>query len=449
MNSFVKDFSQDKIQSDEKLIRDYFANNGIMFEGKALPFEVRPYLMSQEKDSRVQKGFKTFYQLLEKIIDLYNSHEEIRDFFGYEKVVDQLIRQDQGYKAHIHLARFDYTFDVEGQPKIYETNSECPGGLLLMRKIFQGYQKTEIFRHLKFHLPEQMNTYPHYEGPVFGNSLLEVARENIRNRSSNQIFDFAIFNSQSNTMTNEVSLMVEELQNLGHRCSTDYVERTMLLNGRLTSQGRPIDLCYQKFDYNNGQEIPFTYDPDLVQDYLEAIKEKKVLALNSFASSYLIENKLVLAMFWEPKLSCYFSEEELSFARKICVPTHKVSTMTTVELDKIRLNKENFVIKKGLDTRGRSVILGKNVCPQVWQNALEEAFKSPTEAFVVQDFVPHEIILNFCGQNFISHAYFLLCGKPIGPLTRYSSSEITNVGQRGALGICFRGSAAEPEGFHE
>ncbi len=420
-------------KSDHEKMSEFLLKNEIHFEGRALPFTITPYLIPESKNTQLQRDFSDLYRILNRVIELYKNSDKVRSYFSYNKTLEKLIILDQGYKNPIHLARFDYTLDTNGEAKIYELNSECPGGMLLMRKIFAGYQETQTFKNLKLQYDEKLGIFSHYTQPRFSKSLLDIHQE-MRPLATPSI---AILNSKYNTLTNEVSLMLKELEELGLTAQKGFVEDSTFDGSSLKISGQEINICYQKFDYNESQEIPFTQDPDSVQDYLLAIKTGAVMATYSFASSYLIENKATLGLFWHPKLKELFTPEELNIVKRTCTPTHHLSLLSENQVQEILDNKEKYVLKKGLDTRGRSVQIGKNTDKLVWTNCVLKAWKNTQEHFVIQDFIAHETMITEHGPQFVSHAYFMLRGEPVGPLLRFSSSEITNVGLKGSLGICF------------
>lgn len=421
------------LENDREKISEFLYQNEIQFEGRALPFTITPYVISASKHIQIQQDFSGLYQVLDRVIELYKESTQVRSYFAYKKSLENLIILDQGYKNPIHLARFDYTFDAKGDAKIYELNSECPGGMLLMRKIFSGYQETQTFKKLSLQYGDRLGLFSHYTQPRFSKALLDVHQE--KNPFTKP--SIAILNSKFNTLTNEISLMLEELEELGVMASKGFVEDSTIEGGSLKVSGKEVNLCYQKFDYNEAQDIPFTCDATAVQSYLTAIKNGKAIATNSFASSYLIENKATLGLFWDPEMRKLFTPQEINIVESTCIPTYKLSRLHEAHVKDILNHKEQYVLKKGLDTRGRSVQIGKNTDTATWKKSILEAWKNTEENYVIQDFVAHETMVTENGPQYVSHAYFLLRGEPIGPLLRFSSSEITNVGLKGSLGICF------------
>jgi len=134
---------------DRRVLENYLVRRKILFEEKPLPVEVCPYLISEDIDVRLQITFEKFHNIIEKIIDLYLSQKDVRNFFKFSAAHDELISLQYAYHPRIHFCRFDFTFNKNNEPIIYETNAACPGGLLLMKLIYQGFQETQVFKKLR------------------------------------------------------------------------------------------------------------------------------------------------------------------------------------------------------------------------------------------------------------------------------------------------------------
>lgn len=422
---------------DRKYLADYLSREGILFEGRPMPFEILPYMIPALADAEAREKFTRFHALLEKTIDLYSRHVDIRDYFNFNKTVEDLISSPCPYSPRIHLCRFDYTFGPDGGPVIYETNSACPGGLLLMRKIFAGYRKTGLYQDLSKLQGVKVSGYDYFTEPVFSRSLgrLYSAAKNV---PANKPV-VAILTSRSKTLTNEVGLMVEELSAAGYEALNVFVEELEYTGGKLLGRGRQIDLCYQKFDDHIGCEYPFTPESVPARDYARALREGAAMGVNSFASTYLIESKMTLALFWEKDFEHHFTREELNFARALTTRTEVLCRQDDNAVRRFKAEKDFLVLKRSLDTRGRSVLIGLHTPQAVWDKAVEDSRGETSFPYVLQRYCGHEKYTDAGGTlQYISHAYFVLGGEAIGMFTRHSSSPVTNVGRCGMLGIPFK-----------
>jgi hypothetical protein len=112
-----------------------------------------------------------------------------------------------------------------------------------------------------------------------------------------------------------------------------------------------------------------------------------------------------------------------------------VNRLDAVELDECLENKGDYVLKKSLDTRGRSVTVGQEVNATEWAAGLKNARQDRFANYVIQGYEPPEASMSGGQKMFTSHAYFLLQGIPSGAFTRAARSNITNVGHGGAVQV--------------
>lgn len=232
--------------------------------------------------------------------------------------------------------------------------------------------------------------------------------------------------------------MIDELTGVGFEAVSLFVEDLEYTRGKLLGHGKVIDLCYQKFDDDISWEYPFTPDADSARKYVKALRERNVIGVNSFASTYLIESKIVLALFWDKCFEKYFTQEEIALSRSITARTELLCRQGNEGIKRFKAEKDSLVLKKSLDTRGRSVMLGRDTPQAIWDKTLEDNRFNPKQSYVVQTYQGHEQYSDINKQaRYISHAYFIVAGEPVGMFTRLSSSPVTNVGKCGRTGIAF------------
>lgn len=425
----------DVYAEDRRFLANQFLEQGVTYEGRPEPFEILPYLVTFAQNEETKALFKRFHALLEKTVDLYRESEEIRRYFNFGKAVESMILLSCRYSPRIHICRFDYTVRGNGSPVIYETNSACPGGLLKMNRIFGAYKLTRLYRDLCASPGRDIAAFEYYKAPVFTAELVRLYSR-VSGRKSPPVV--GILNSRHKTLTNEIGLMLDELQSCGLRAVNAYVEELSYENGRLVGGGMPLDLCYQKFDDDLSCEYPFTPDTGSAMKYISALRDGSVIGINSLASTYLVENKAILGLYWAPQFEGYFSREELDLARRITARTELLPLQDDARMGEYREEKDSLVLKRSLDTRGRSILIGKDTPQEVWDKILAQERTNVSAPYVVQEFHPHEHYADAeLRRRYVSHAYFLVAGSPVGMFTRISESSVTNVGKCGKTGISF------------
>lgn len=421
------DYPDDLAQESQKQLELFLQNRGVTFEGKPLPVQIRPYVYDQALSETCRNYFERFFNILEKTEQLYKNNVEVQSYFGLQPCHHELVTLNRNIEPFNQLCRFDFMFDSDNNPQIYETNTACPGGLLLTPIIASLVKETPLFELL---LKDKISysLFPHQKKDYF----VEVASESFR-QMTGKLPNIAILNSRHNTLTNEISLMAESLTRAGIENEVCFVEDLEYSDNEVVSPKKKlrIDICFQKFDNALSSEgiAHFGATRDSVKQYIEAIRDAKVIVINPFVSHYLIEQKSTLAFLHDPEMQKLFEPKERDLIKKIIPYTVLKSRATTQNFTE----KENWVLKKSLDTRGRNVIMGSEVDESEWLAHLKK--DSINENYILQQRVPSEIFKEKNSQFYISHAAFLVQGKYVGMFPRFSNEPLTNVGRNGFLGI--------------
>jgi uncharacterized circularly permuted ATP-grasp superfamily protein len=165
-----------------------------------------------------------------------------------------------------------------------------------------------------------------------------------------------------------------------------------------------------------------------------------MLIVNSFPSSLVAENKRTLAILLNPKIRQYFTMEENEAIDQLLPLTYSFTNKNdNKELQQeIMKNKNKYVIKRTIDTRGRGVWVGANCSQYEWNKLVHQSIGGP---YIVQEYIPHQQDEVYSAENqpvlsnmYSNMAIFIISGKPAGLIARASRDVITNVGKSG----CFR-----------
>ena len=206
---------------------------------------------------------------------------------------------------------------------------------------------------------------------------------------------------------------------------------------------KKIDLCYNKFDCTLEEfEIPFSRYSKNIRPYLEAIKNKHVISVNSFQSMYLPENKAFLYYLKTPEFLDQIDEENRQMIENIIPKTFLLEEYSNEEEINLFSNKDQLVLKKKYDTRGRNVLIGKFCSSNEWNKALRRILEKNSKEYIIQEYCPaisffpcknHAKIWCHPSKLYTTLSYFLFSGNPLGPFVRTSSLPVTNIGISGIL----------------
>lgn len=414
-------------------------SQGICHEQKAIPFQGLPYVMTRRTFENAANRFHRLFDILERVIDLYLSEPEIRDFFRLQPRHDRLIRMGAGYRPRIQYCRYDFTLDERGTPRIFELNSHSPAAATYSGYFMRMLQNSRCLAQLREHGLKPVQT-PLEKPGAFAKAMLRSAEQSGHLRAGRNV---AVLNSRYLTMHTELDHIAEQFRAEGCHVVRCFVEDLSFDGRQLLYGDIPVQLTFNKFDDTHGPEAyecAFSRTTAEVQAYLDAYEANAVFGVNSFPSMYLPEQKSTLALLWSPLLHQYLSLEDIVLIEEIVPRTLLVRHLSSEELAIVATQRERYVLKRSLDTRGRSVIIGRGTTDADWQQSLAAARAEPAgDDFVLQELAPVEQYVTRQLHDgvpttiFTSLACFLFQGEPTGLIVRTSTEETTNVGRQGFM----------------
>jgi uncharacterized circularly permuted ATP-grasp superfamily protein len=437
--SYADLLNRDQVAGDREDFGRTLLARGIRHEQKAVPFDPRPLLISGDVYERIAESFQRLFPLLERGIELYLSDESVRGFFNLAPRHDSLIRLGGDYSPRVQVCRFDFTLDGAGRPLIYELNTHCPAGATYAVHYAElaGRSRTQA---LLDQLGLARRPVPLEQPNSFAAAMLASAAQNGRT-----VRGVGVLNSRYLTMKTELDHIVGQFRALGVPAVCCFVEDLRFIDGELRYQDLPIDLTYTKFDDSWGPdayECAFSRTTAEVAHYLEAYRAGAVLAVNSFPSMYLPEQKSMLAFLHSKQFASCCTEAERALISEVVPHTEIVRLAGSATLNRIAEHRADYVLKKSLDTRGRSTVMGRSVSAASWLRALAEALATePGDDWVVQRLAaPIESKMDRLDGGaaetvFSTLACFLFAGSPAGLIVRSSAEETTNVGRSGFIQV--------------
>lgn len=423
----VCDYSEELIDDSQRQLDLSLKQRGITFEGKSLPVQVKPYIYSETLSEHCRELFEGFFLILKKTEQLYRANEKVRAYFNLEPSLHELVSIENPTIHFNQLCRFDFMFDRNGIPQIYETNTACPGGLLLTPIVAELAAKTPLFKYL--FSEKKYSWFSHQTNDYFAEVVSQTFYE-----SRGVLPKVGLLNSRYNTLTNEMTLMAESLNRFGIPNEVCFVEDLHYSDEGVYSPNQKLllDICFQKFDNALSEEkvAHFGATRASVSRYIDAIRGNRIAAINPFSSHYLSEQKSILSFLHDDEMQDLFEPAEQNLIKQI-VPYTELATKFN---EKKKYDKNDWVLKKSLDTRGRNVIIGSEVDQAEWLQSLHMS-GAQMEGFVLQKKVKSEIVKDKSSTLYVSHAAFLVRGRYVGMFPRFSTEPLTNVGRNGFLGI--------------
>jgi hypothetical protein len=435
--SFADLVPMDEVRADAADFERGLVRSGVLYDTRAMPFDPRPLLIGSSTYDVIVDRFERLFPLLERSIDLYLAEAEVRRFFNLAPRHDELIRIEAASGHQIGVCRYDFTVSASGIPQIYELNTHCPSSATTAVYFGELAAGSRVQARLDA-LGLRRRALPLERRNSFATAVRAAAAA-----AGHPVSGVGVLNSRYLTMTNELDNIVKQFREIGLPVARGYVEDLSYRNGQLVLAGLPVDLTYNKFDDSSGPdafECAFSRTTAEVDAYLQAYRDGAVHAINSFGAMYLTEQKSALAFLHSDLFAQHSTEAERALVAEIVPYTVVIRRADARMLDQLATQRERFVLKKSLSTRGRDMMIGRSVTDQDWHRALAEARAAEaSEDWVAQRLAPGlESTLNPIDGGdpvpvFTNLACFLFAGQAVGLFIRTSVEETTNIGRLGFM----------------
>ena len=418
--------------SMERVINDALSRAGVLFETRSLSLMHLPFLFGANLKSNLEAKFARLHKVIERIPALYLASAPVRAFFRLPPMMDEFVRINCNVDPNVFLCRYDFSLTQSGSPRIYELNAAAPAALSFSPYFFQALTATNLFAQIKSQVPFTMEPFLAQREQL----LMRGIKEFLSAKCGIAQPTLGIVNSRINTMVNELGVMEREASEMGLNVVRSFVEDLHLEGINLLANGKKLDAVFAKIDITPGSdfECPITRCQADIEALLGGIRAG-IPYINPFCSSFLIDNKSTLAFLQSELANPILDQSERALIEEIVPLTKILHQLSSRELNHISANKDQWVLKKSLDTRGRSVVIGRAISSLEWSHALEGARRDGSDNYVVQQFEPPEYCISGGQPLFTSHAYFLLKGQPCGAFTRTSKTLVTNVGSGGSVQV--------------
>jgi len=396
---------------------------GVKFETRDIPISPYPYIVSSEVSAKLDASCSVLHRVVEKVVSQYKTDTKIQGYMNLHKKFHDLVLKSPVTKPCVMFCRFDFCL-VDSQMKLYEVNSACPAGLQISRDVYSAYVSSDIINDLNINYNLGLKAFPVNIQDSF--TMLVKAALKETDIKFDKSLTVGLLNSKHNTMINELKSFKQELNREDINCEIGFVEDVEYRDGSMFLNQKRVDACFQKFDNNvhsDDYQTAFSKNKEEVADYIQAVEDNAVIQINPFSSMFVGESKTLLALIKEPSFNYLFDEEELKVIEEVVPDTRKCSDENVKMAVAM---KDDWILKRSLDTRGRNVIIGRECSQHDWQLRLEQAAVENAD-YVLQ----HCHIAEKSTSYYTTQALFMIAGKPIGMISRTSANKVTNVGKNG------------------
>ncbi|MDP3919901.1 MAG: circularly permuted type 2 ATP-grasp protein [Candidatus Omnitrophota bacterium] len=403
------------------------------FGDKATPCFIKPFFLTEHVTRQLQHVTSRFVSMLEKVIQAYFSHPELRPIFGLTKIAAKYMDVDPGYMRNIIIARPD-GFLNGNRLEFIEFNCDSPAGA--------GYADIQEQILRKCFFVRELRSQWHFR--KFGRlsallrALVDCYHEHggAKKHPSIAIVDWRTIRTMS-----EFVIIKKYFESRGYPTVIADPRDLRLRSGKLYAKDFRIDLVYRRAIFRELMQ-----KQDEIGDFLKAYRLGKVCVVNPLRSR-LAGNKAVLSILTNAAYEHFFTPDELKVRDKHIPWTRRVIEGKkfyggkSIYLQKmIAENRDALVLKPSDSYGGRDVKIGRETSKSEWTRTVERVLKSG-EHWVVQEYVRiPEMRVPILEQGRVRLVHkkinlnpFVFGGRYAGSVCRLSDQSVINVSAGGGL----------------
>lgn len=361
---------------DRRAAYDYMQASTAIVHHKVVASSFVPRLFNRKSYEVMRDTAEMCHRILCKVIERYRADEEYRKLFDFDERLVELILLPRDYDAVLPFARVD-TFLNEEDYRIHfcEFNGDGSAGMNENREITNSITGTEAFRvFAENHAVAGCDLFEPWVRTFL--DIYDTYRFKVEHPR------IAICDYLENGVVDEFHIFAEKFRAAGVECVVADV-RDLAFDGEVltTPDGLPVHAIWRRSVTNDVLEF---WDDS--QALIDAVRARKVALIGSFAG-HIVHDKQLFEVLFKPETQAFLAEEEIAFV-EATVPMTAFLDEAVVNLDQIRANKDEWIVKPTDHYGADNVYAGCEVSQQEWERVIDEfANGRAGYPFIVQRYI--------------------------------------------------------------
>lgn len=370
MMSFALE-NRKEIEEDYKKTYEAVGNSGAVYKGKQLPYLYYPSVYSSEDVENFEILTEDIYKIVNKSIDIYLNHPEVRPVWGFDKKLEDLILIPHRFEANVPMGRFDFFYYPDGSYKFCELNTDGTSAMNEETPLTDVLLDNFAMKH--FRDKYTIERYELYQSWV--DEVTSIYKEFVNNggeASEKPLVIIMDFMSKGSPF--EFEVFKETFIKSGFDCEIVSPDTLSYSDGYLYTDSKKIDIIYRRLVTRDMMDH---YDE--LSDLIQGIKANKTCIIGSIKSQIIHTKKYFEALHHET-VRKYFNDEELEYIDR-CIPYTKV--LLEEDIDLYVKDKDKYIIKPVDYYASKGVYAGKEYDTEKWRDMLVSCVK---EGYIIQEF---------------------------------------------------------------
>ncbi|GAB6098429.1 hypothetical protein JCM16358_03080 [Halanaerocella petrolearia] len=340
------------------------------YEGAVIPFLYHPIFFSKDEISDFKKLVDKLNEILNKVVDRYITDKEFRSYFNFSKELEELILVDPGYSCNLPMERCDIFYYGKDNFKFCELNADGSSGMVKTNTLEDYFLESNAIQELK---QDYEVSYCELLDSWIDNLLANYQEFSNGAKEPN----VAIMDFNNYGMTSEFKFFKEQLEKRGLEAKIVDPRELEYEPGSLSANDFHIDLIYRRAVTT---DLIDHYED--IEDLITAYEEQNVCVVGPIRSQ-IIHNKIIFCILHNKEKVSFLTEEDKKFIEEYIPYTAVVDPTDQEQLEYIKQNQEQLVLKPEDNYGSKGVTIGQDVSKNKW---LEEISQIQPESYLVQEF---------------------------------------------------------------
>jgi len=359
---------------EEDYIKSYEAvgQSGAVYKGKQLPYLYYPTIYSDQDIKIFETLTENIYKIVNKSVEIYINHPEVRHIWGFEKKLEELIVLPHKFKSNVPMGRFDFFYYPDGSYKFCELNTDGTSAMNEETPLSDVLMETVAMKH--FREKYTIERFELYQSWV--DEVTSIYQEFVSNGGEKTDIPYVVI---MDFMSKGSPLEFEEFKKCfltsGFECDIVSPDELTYKNDHLYFNEKKIDIIYRRLVTRDMMDH---YDD--LQPLISGIKANKTCIIGSIKSQ-IVHTKKYFEALYHDEVREHFTQDEKDY-----IDAHIPYTKALEKdehFDEYVLNKDKYIIKPIDLYASKGVYAGKEYDSKSWEKMLLESIE---QGYIIQEF---------------------------------------------------------------
>ena len=358
-------YADDYIRAKEKV-----SQSTAIYRGKPVPFLLHPMFWTKEDVCAFEEISRNIISITDKVTEAYLTDRDYRQLFHYSDLAEKLILRTPSYFRNTPIGRFDLFYEDAEHFHFCEINTDGSSAMNEDNTIGKILAESEAVRDFskryRIHGFELMDSWV--------TRLLRYYQE----WGGAGVPNVAIVDFKESATSSEFQVFQKKLRDRGCLCEIVDPKEVHLHEGKMYAGDYRIDLVYRRlvtFELlERAEEIP---------TFIEAYLRNCFCCVGEIRSQ-IMHNKRSFAVLHLPETAALLSPTEREFVERH-IPKTEVLSEDEKRLQRIKENREKYVLKPSDKNASQGVVIGPDVSESEWRRKVEDC---AGKDYLLQEFCP-------------------------------------------------------------